>query len=84
MVSLIKLARKSAGYSLGSAARELQIPVGYLSQIENGQRHVDSDRAEKIAKLYRVKREEIFLPTRYAVREVNDDVSSHSAQKEVV
>lgn len=84
MVSLIKLARKSAGYSLGGAAKELEIPVGYLSQIENGQRQVDSERAEKIAKLYMVEREEIFLPSRYAVREVKGEEASRIAQKEVV
>ncbi len=83
MISPIKAARQSAGYSLGEAAKELKIPVGYLSQIENGQRQVDSDRAEKIASLYKVKREQIFLASRYAVREVFDEKNAKTVQTEV-
>lgn len=71
-LNLLKQARIAAGYSLESAAKELKISAGYLSQIENGQRQVSSQRAAEIAKLYKCKREEIFLPSRYAVREVND------------
>lgn len=83
MLSPIKVARQSAGYSLGEAAKELNIPVGYLSQIENGQRQVDSDRAEKIASLYKVEREQIFLASRYAVREVFEEEVTKTTQKEV-
>lgn len=83
MISLIKAARQSAGYSLGEAAKELKIPVGYLSQIENGQRQVDSDRAEKIASLYKVKREQIFLASRYAVREVSKGETTKTSHTEV-
>lgn len=70
MKALIKEARKQAGLSLEGAAKELNIPAGYLSQIENGLRQVGSDRAEEIANLYKIKKEEIFLPSRYALREV--------------
>lgn len=83
MENPIKAARISAGYSLGGAAKELDIPVGYLSQIENGQRQVDSERAEKIANLYKVNRDQIFLASRYAVREVSDEHAATSERKEV-
>lgn len=75
MNSLIKEARKQAGLSIESAAKELNIPAGYLSQIENGHRQVASDRAEEIAKLYKINKEEIFLPSRYALREVSTKTS---------
>jgi len=72
MKSLPKLARLSAGLSIEEAAKHLEIPAGYLSQIENGRRQISSDRASKIAMLYKKNRDEIFLPSRYAIREVND------------
>jgi transcriptional regulator with XRE-family HTH domain len=70
--SLPKQARVSAGLSIEEAAKELGISSGYLSQIENGQRQVSAKRAEQIAKLYEKKKEDIFLPSRYAIREVNE------------
>lgn len=71
-MSKVKQARIEAGLTIEQAARLLNISAGYLSQIENGQRQVSAERAEEIAKLYRKRREEIFLPTRYAIREVDD------------
>ncbi|HHY65996.1 MAG TPA: helix-turn-helix transcriptional regulator [Alicyclobacillus sp.] len=69
-LSLVKHARIEAGLSIEAAARRLGIPAGYLSEIENGKRHVSAKRAEEIASLYGKAREEIFIPTRYARREV--------------
>lgn len=66
----LKQARNSAGLSIEKAAKKLGISAGYLSQIENGYRHVSSERAEEISKLYNITIDEIFLPSRYAVREV--------------
>jgi transcriptional regulator with XRE-family HTH domain len=74
-LSLPKEARLSAGFSLEEAAKKLDISAGYLSQIENGQRQISSKRAEEIANLYNREREEIFLPSRYAIRKVRN----HSA-----
>jgi transcriptional regulator with XRE-family HTH domain len=74
-LSIPKQARISAGYSLESAAKELKISAGYLSQIENGQRQVSSDRADEIAKLYKRRKEEIFLPSRYSIREVENQTA---------
>jgi transcriptional regulator with XRE-family HTH domain len=76
MYSLPKKARMLSGLSIERAASKLGIPAGYLSQIENGQRQVSSDRAEQISELYGKNKEEIFLPSRYAARVVNCTVSS--------
>jgi transcriptional regulator with XRE-family HTH domain len=70
MINKTKEARLNAKFSLEEAAKFLNISAGYLSQIENGQRQVSADRADQIAKLYGKKKEEIFLPSRYAIREV--------------
>lgn len=71
MDSMVKTARLKAEMSIEEAAKSLGISAGYLSQIENGQRQVGSDRAEQIAKLYGKGKDEIFLPSRYAIREVS-------------
>ncbi|MEY9095373.1 helix-turn-helix transcriptional regulator [Paenibacillus sp. RC84] len=76
MKNLLKMARLNVGFSLEEAAKELKINVGYLSQIENGHRQVGSERANELAKLYGVRKEDIFLPSRYAVREVEDVTSA--------
>ncbi|GAB6005715.1 hypothetical protein JCM12214_16150 [Geobacillus vulcani] len=70
-MNLLKQARIAAGLSIEKAAERLNIPAGYLSQIENGHRQVSAERAEQIAKLYKKRTEEIFLPSRYAVRKVS-------------
>lgn len=69
-MSLAKQIRLEKGKTLEEVARVLSINAGYLSQIENGQRQISANRAEEIAKVYNKKVEDIFLPTRYAVREV--------------
>lgn len=74
-MSLPRKARISVGLSLEKAAKELKISAGYLSQIEKGQRQVSKERAEEIAKLYNCDKDEIFLPKRYAIREVFDKTS---------
>lgn len=70
-MSLPKQIRISSGLSLEEAAKSLGIPAGYLSQIENGKRQVSKERALQIASIYDVDIEEIFLPSRYAIREVD-------------
>lgn len=74
-MSLVKQARISAGFKLKEAAEKLGIPAGYLSQIENGHRQISAERAEQMARLYKKSKDEIFLASRYAIREV-DDVST--------
>lgn len=68
-MSLAKKARLKMGYSLDQAAQKIGISAGYLSQIESGQRHISSERAQVIAKVYNSEREDIFIATRYARRE---------------
>ncbi len=72
VMSLAKNARLLAGMSLEESATKLGIPAGYLSQIENGKRQISSERAEQIASIYNVDIEKIFLPSRYAIREVDE------------
>ncbi|WIL46018.1 helix-turn-helix transcriptional regulator [Bacillus bombysepticus] len=65
-----KEVRMKLGISIEEAAKKLGISGGYLSQIENGQRQISTERADQIAKLYEKKKEDIFLPTRYSVCKV--------------
>lgn len=64
--------RMKLGISIEEAAKKLGISGGYLSQIENGQRQISTERADQIAKLYEKKKEDIFLPTRYSVCKVSE------------
>lgn len=72
MDNMVKGARIGAGMTIEEAAKQLGIPAGYLSQIENGQRQVSADRAEEISVLYGKEREQIFLASRYAIRVVSN------------
>jgi transcriptional regulator with XRE-family HTH domain len=67
----LKKVRLAAGLSIEKAAKKLSIPAGYLSQIENGKRSVGVQRAKEIAKFYGVDVSDIFLPSRYSIREVD-------------
>ncbi|WP_308420332.1 helix-turn-helix transcriptional regulator [Priestia taiwanensis] len=69
-LSELKKLRESLEISIEQAGKELGIPAGYLSQIENGKRQISVERANQIAHLYGKQIEEFFLPTRYAVRKV--------------
>lgn len=60
--------RREAGFTIEEASKELGIPMGYLSHIENGKRSITSERAHKIADLYKKDVSEIFLASRYSVR----------------
>lgn len=72
-MSILAQARIEIGLSIEEAARQLGIPSGYLSEIENGKRGVSSERANQISVIYQKHRDEIFLATRYAIREVLDE-----------
>lgn len=71
-----KQARLNYGLSIEEAAKKLGISAGYLSQIENGHRQISKERASQIAELYGVKREDIFLASRYAMREVEQTTTA--------
>lgn len=70
MGNVVRNARLEIGLSIEEAAKRLGISAGYLSQIELGKRQISEDRADEISRLYEKPREEIFLATRYAKREV--------------
>ncbi|USK85696.1 helix-turn-helix domain-containing protein [Peribacillus asahii] len=71
-MSILRQTRMTANMSIETAAKELGISAGYLSQIELGHRHISAERAEQIAKLYKIEKDDIFLPIRYAIREVDN------------
>ncbi len=68
MDSVLKNARKMFGMTLEDAARKLRISPGYLHQIETGDRGVGFDRAQQIAKIYDLDKEDLFVPIRFAAR----------------
>ncbi|MGG3800638.1 helix-turn-helix domain-containing protein [Metabacillus fastidiosus] len=74
-MNLLKLSRVDAGFSLESAAKKLRISAGYLSQIENKQRQVSSERANEISHLYKKNVNDLFVPIRYAIREVDENMN---------
>ena len=68
MESMLKRSRERFGMTLEHAARCLGISPGYLLQIEKGLRGVGAPRAERIAELYGMEMEELFVPVRYTAR----------------
>lgn len=68
MDSVMKRTRERIGMTLEHAARHLNISPGYLLQIETGRRGIGAPRAVQIAELYRMRKEELFVPTRYMAR----------------
>lgn len=76
MASLPKEARLSLGLTIDEAARKLGISAGYLSQIENGKRHITPQRAEQIAMIYGKSLEDIFFPSRFCRKERIERISN--------
>jgi transcriptional regulator with XRE-family HTH domain len=70
--TLLKRLRLSKGFSVEEMAKMLNISAGYYSQIENQRRGVSVERGREIAKILGVSEDEIFLTSRYALREVDD------------
>lgn len=66
--STLKLSREKAGMTLEHAAKRLCISPGYLLQIETGRRSVGAPRANQIAELYRLRKDDLFVPVRFAAR----------------
>ena len=76
-MSKLRIVRKKLNLSIDEVSRSLGISAGYLSQIELGKRQISNKRAEEIASFYEMKKEQIFLPTRYAIRKVWDWYSNY-------
>ena len=70
--TMLKRLRLSKGISVEEMAKRLKISAGYYSQIENQQRSVSVERGKEIAEILGVTEDEIFLTSRYALREVGD------------
>jgi transcriptional regulator with XRE-family HTH domain len=70
--TMLKRIRLSKGYSVEDMAKMLNIPAGYYSQIENQQRGLSVERGKEIADILGVPETEIFLASRYALREVDE------------
>ena len=64
-LSNLKKARLTAGLNINDAAKVIGISPSFLHQIEAGERAVESDKAELIAKTYKVDINEIFVIKRY-------------------
>lgn len=69
--TLLKRLRLSKGLSVEEMAKRLKISAGYYSQIENQQRRISVERGKEIAHILGVPEGEIFLASRYALREVD-------------
>jgi len=71
-MSKLRKIRNRLNLSIEEVSRNLGISAGYLSQIELGKRQVSNKRAEQIASFYNLDKDQIFLPTRFSIRKVND------------
>ena len=70
-VSLLRKVRKDKGLTLEQVELLSGIPHSLLSQIENGQRSIDVERAQQLAKIYKVPIENIFEPIRFSSKNLN-------------
>ncbi|MEI2466630.1 helix-turn-helix domain-containing protein [Niallia taxi] len=70
-MSKLRRIRNKLNLSIDEVSRNLGISAGYLSQIELGKRQISNKRAEEIAAFYNLDKNQIFLPTRYSVCEVD-------------
>ena len=66
--SILRLARLEAGIGFEQACKEIGLSPSFLASVERGERTVDAINAEKLANLYKKDLEEIFFPSRYAIR----------------
>lgn len=61
----LKRVRIENALTLEAAAKNINIPSGYLSQIEKGERTVTRERAADIASFYGVDIDKLFEPVRF-------------------
>lgn len=74
-VNVLKFVRKQRGYTVEQASILSGIPKSLLSQIENGQRTCPVEKAQILARLYKVPIENIFTPIRFSPR--IEEVKNH-------
>jgi transcriptional regulator with XRE-family HTH domain len=73
LTTILRKMRKERGLTIPYMAKRLGIPEGYYSEIETGKKTVSDERAQAIADVLNVDKNEIFLPSRFALREVGTD-----------
>jgi len=71
-MSQLRKLRNNLNLSIDEVSKKLGISAGYLSQIELGKRQISIKRADEIASYYKMDKEQIFLPTRYSIRKVDE------------
>lgn len=71
-MSKLRNIRNKLNLSIEEVSKNLGIPAGYLSQIELGKRQISNQRAEEIASFYNLEKNQIFLPTRFSIRKVDE------------
>jgi transcriptional regulator with XRE-family HTH domain len=70
-MNLLKKHRKEKGLTLIEVSLLSDIPQNLLSQFENGQRSIPADRAQQLAKIYKVPIEKLFEPVRFIPKNLN-------------
>lgn len=70
-MSLLRKVRKEKGLTLEQVELLSGIPHNLLSQIENGQRSISVERAQQLAKIYKVPLDNIFEPIRFSSKNLN-------------
>jgi len=70
-VNMLKKHRKEKGLTLLEVSMLSEIPQNLLSQFENGQRSISVERAQQLAKIYKVPVEKLFEPVRFIPKNLN-------------
>ncbi len=70
-MSLLRKSRKEKGFTLEHVEKLTGIPHSLMSQIENGQRSINVERAQELSEIYQVPMESIFDPVRFAAKILN-------------
>lgn len=70
-MNMLKKIRRDRGLTIEQAATLAGMTQSLLSQIEGGHRTIPVEKAQILARLYKVPIENIFEPVRFATRFVN-------------
>ena len=75
MTNPIEGARAARGFTQEQVAKSAGIPLSSYNQYETGARSVPAEIAQRIAQVLRVEVSDIFLPTKFSIREHSADNS---------
>jgi transcriptional regulator with XRE-family HTH domain len=70
LMNFLKFYRLSKGFTMEEVAKYSGISPAKYGQIEKGEQTASDDAAKKISTLLEVPKEQIFLPTKFTVREI--------------